>query len=109
MGKSHRHPIKESQMTATKLTAFAATAAVTLSGLAPAIGHAKATGPGRYTVTKQAYVDVKPGGPFTGTMFKGNTFKVERLSKSGKYAYGMAYGHVNRHAWIDAAVLQKAT
>jgi hypothetical protein len=95
-------------MTATKLTAFAATAAVALSGLAPAIGQAKATGPGKDTVTKQAYVKLKPEGPFTGTVFKGNTFKVERLSPSGKYAYGMAYGHVNRHAWIDAGVLQKA-
>jgi hypothetical protein len=47
-------------MTTTKLTAFAATAAVALSGLAPAIGQAKATGPGKYTVTKQAYVDLKP-------------------------------------------------
>ena len=25
--------------------------------------------------------------------------------RSGKYAYGMVYGHVNRHAWIDASVL----
>jgi hypothetical protein len=94
-------------MTATKLTAFAATAAVALSGLAPAVGQAKATGPGKYTVTKQVYVFMKPAMIFTGTMFKGNTFKVERLSPSGKYAYGMAYGHVNRHAWIDAGVLQK--
>jgi hypothetical protein len=106
MGKSHP-PIQEHQMIATKLTALAATAAVALSALAPAIGQAKATGPGRYTVSKQVYVYVKPGLRFTGTMFKGNTFKVERLSKSGKWAYGMAYGHVNRHAWIDAGALRK--
>lgn len=95
-------------MIATKLTAFAATAAVALSGLAPAVGQANATGPGKYSVTKQVYVYLKAGKIFTGTMFKGNTFKVERLSPSGKFAYGMAYGHVNRHAWIDADVLQKA-
>jgi hypothetical protein len=92
-------------MTATKLTALAATTAVALSALAPAVGQAKATQPGKYTVTKQVYVYRQPAMQFTGTMFKGNTFKVERLSKSGKYAYGMAYGHVNRHAWIAAAVL----
>jgi hypothetical protein len=23
----------------------------------------------------------------------------------GKWAYGMVYGHVNRHDWIDASVL----
>jgi hypothetical protein len=38
--------------------------------------------------------------------YKGNTIKVEKLSKSGKYAYGMVYGHVNRHAWVDASILQ---
>ncbi len=31
--------------------------------------------------------------------------KVERLSPSGKWAYAMVYGHVNRHDWIDASVL----
>ena len=39
-------------------------------------------------------------------MFKGNTIKVEKLSRNGKYAYGMVYGHVNRHAWVDAGVLK---
>ena len=48
-------------MTATKITAFAATAAVAVSALAPAVGMAKATGPGKYTVTKQAYVYKQPG------------------------------------------------
>jgi hypothetical protein len=43
-------------MNATKLTAFAATAAVAVSALPPAVGSAKATGPGKYTVTKQVYV-----------------------------------------------------
>jgi hypothetical protein len=33
--------------------------------------------------------------------------KVERLSPSGKWAYAMVYGHVNRHDWIDADVLTK--
>ncbi len=92
-------------MSATKITAFAATAAVALSGLAPAIGMAKATGPGKYTVTEQSYVYKQPTKVVDGTMYKGNSFKVERVSRSGKYAYGMAYGHVNRHVWIDASVL----
>jgi hypothetical protein len=92
-------------MTTTKITAFAATAAVALTALAPAIGMAKATGPGRYTVTEQAYVYKQPTKIVDGTVFKGNTIKVEKLSKSGKYAYGMVYGHVNRHAWVDASVL----
>jgi len=95
-------------MTATKITALAATAAVALSGLVPATGMAKATGTGKHTVNqKDEYVFVKPAMGFSGTMFKGETFKVERLSKSGKYAYGMAYGHVNRHVWIDAGALTR--
>jgi hypothetical protein len=92
-------------MTATKITAFAATAAVALSAVAPAIGMAKATGPGKYTVTKQSYVYKQPTKVVDGTVYKGNTIKVEKLSKSGKYAYGMVYGHVNRHAWVDASAL----
>ena len=94
-------------MNATKLTAFAATAAVAVSAVAPAVGMAKATAPGKYTVTKQAYVYKEPGKIFDGTVFKGNTVKVERLSPSGKWAYAMVYGHVNRHDWIDASVLTK--
>ena len=92
-------------MTTTKITAFAATAAVALAALAPAIGMAKATGPGKYTVTKQSYVYKQPTKVVDGTVYKGNTIKVEKLSKSGKYAYGMVYGHVNRHAWVDASAL----
>jgi hypothetical protein len=94
-------------MTATTLTAFAAAAAVAASALAPAVGMAKANGPGKYTVTKQVYVYKQPGKVFDGTVFKGNTVKVERLSPSGKWAYAMVYGHVNRHDWIDASVLTK--
>ena len=94
-------------MTTTKITAFAATAAVALTALAPAVGMAKATGPGKYTVDHQAYVYQQPAKIVDGTVFKGNTIKVEKLSKSGKYAYGMVYGHVNRHAWVDASILTK--
>lgn len=93
-------------MTTTKIAALATTAAIGLSGLAPAAGIAKATHPGKYGVSvKNTYVYVRAGVGFDGTMFKGETFKVERLSPSGKWAYGMAYGHVNRHAWISAAAL----
>lgn len=95
-------------MTTSKLAALATAATVALSGLAPAAGLAKASHPGKASVAvKSTYVYVKPGIVFTGTMFKKETFKVERLSPSGKWAYGMAYGHVNRHAWISAAALSQ--
>ncbi|WP_205697171.1 hypothetical protein [Conexibacter sp. SYSU D00693] len=91
--------------TTKKLTTIAVAAALTVGGAAPSVAGAKATAPGKHTVTKQTYVYKQAGKIFDGTMFKKDTFKVERLSKSGKWAYGMAYGHVNRHAWIPAAVL----
>jgi hypothetical protein len=92
-----------------KLTALGLTAAIGAgAAAAPATSLAKATGPGKYTVTaKTTYTFHKgPAKGWDGTLFKGNTFKVERLSQSGKWAYGMAYGHVNRHAWVDASVLE---
>jgi hypothetical protein len=92
-------------MTARKITAFAATAAVAIGGVVPAVGMAKATHKGTYTVNKKVYVYKQAGKIFDGTVFNGNTVKVERLSPSGKWAYGMVYGHVNRHDWIDASAL----
>jgi hypothetical protein len=94
-------------MNATKLTTLAASAAVAVTAFAPAASMAKASGPGKYTVTKQAYVYREPGKIFDGTVFKGNTVKVERVSKSGKWAYAMVHGHVNRHDWIDASIVTK--
>lgn len=90
----------------TKITAIAATAAIALTAAAPAMAKGDAA-TGKYKVTEQAYVQKQAGKIFDGTLFKNETFKVERFSKSGKYAYGMAYGHVNRHAWIATSALKK--
>jgi len=91
-----------------KLTAIATTAVLAIAGAAPATGAAKATGTGKHTVKAEStYVFKQAGKVFDGTLFKGETFKVKRLSKSGKYAYGMAYGHVNRHVWIEADALKR--
>ena len=91
-----------------KLTAIGMTAAIGIGAAAPATSLAKATGPGKYAVAvKSTYTFHKgPAKGFDGTLFTGETFKVERLSKSGKWAYGMAYGHVNRHAWVAASALK---
>jgi hypothetical protein len=92
-------------MAHTKLTALAA-AGVALAVLTPATAIAKATHPGTYKLNRTEYVYRKPGKRFDGTLFSGNRFKVERLSPSGKWAYGMAYGGVKRHDWIRAAALR---
>jgi hypothetical protein len=93
-----------------RITALGVTAVLAAGALAaPASSVAKATGPGKYTVAVDAtYTFHKgPHQGFDGTLFRGNTFKVKRISKSGKWAYGMAYGHVNRHAWVRAADLTR--
>jgi len=96
----------ELAMPCIKLTALAATMAVGGAAALPAAGVATARRPGKHTViVNSAYVTREPGKIFDGTLFKGQTFKVTRLSKSGKYAYGYAYGHVNRKDWIEAKAL----
>ena len=72
-----------------KLTALGLTAAIGLGAAAvPATGLAKAIGPGKYTISeKSVYAYAKgPAKGWTGTLFKGNTVKVERIAKSGKWA-----------------------
>jgi hypothetical protein len=90
-----------------RITALGLTAAVGIGAASvPAASMAKATGPGRHTVIAQTYTFHKgPAVGFDGTLFKGDTFKVSRISKSGDWAYGYAYGHVNRKAWVKASAL----
>ena len=45
------------------------------------------------------YVRTEPGGAFLGTLYRPQTFYVERVS--GDWAYGFAYGDVNRHGWVQ--------
>ena len=89
-----------------KTTALAIAASLAAAALLPATSGATATDTGRHIVNADAtLVTVKPGVGFSGTMAKGRTFDVRRLSPSGKYAYGRAYGHVNRNVWVEAAKL----
>lgn len=90
-------------MTATKLAAFVATAAVALT---PAAASAKATGRGAHLVNKQVYVYKQAGKVFDGTAFKGDNFRVKRLSPSGKWAYGY-FNRVARNVWILSGALNK--
>ncbi|MEU1592582.1 hypothetical protein ABZ468_06900 [Streptomyces sp. NPDC005708] len=45
------------------------------------------------------YVRTDPGGAWMGTLHKGQTFLVE--SKQSGWAYGFAYGDINRHGWVQ--------
>ncbi|MEU6577619.1 hypothetical protein [Streptomyces sp. NPDC046805] len=45
------------------------------------------------------FVRTDPGGAWMGTLYKGQTFLVE--SKQSGWAYGFAYGNINRHGWVQ--------
>jgi hypothetical protein len=46
------------------------------------------------------FVRTSPGGAWMGTLHSGETFLVEGPRSSG-YIYGFAYGHINRHGWVQ--------
>ena len=84
---------------------------VRAAALAAAIGAALLLGSGpaqaangtigeRETVCAQdLFVRTDPGGAWMGTLYKGQTFLVE--SKQSGWAYGFAYGDINRHGWVQ--------
>jgi hypothetical protein len=83
---------------AAAVTAVAA-AALTTVGAGPA-SAANGTVGQRETVCAQSLsVRTAPGGAWMGTLTKPQTFDVERVS--GGWVYGFAYGHVNRHGWVQ--------
>jgi len=91
-----------------KLAAVALSGAIAAAALVPAAGSAMATGSGTYKVIPDRLnVYEQPAKGYEGLLTKGNTFKVKKLSASGKYAYGMAYGHVNKMGWVTASSLTK--
>ncbi len=61
----------------------------------------------REVCAKSTYVKRSPGFVVIGTLFKDQKIKVTRYDKSGKHAYGYAYGHVRKHGWVDTADLCK--
>lgn len=89
-----------------KLTSLVLAAAITAGGVAPTAAGAKATSPGKHKVNVETYVYKEAGKLFDGTVFKKDAFKVKRISKSGKWAYGFA-DRVGRNVWIKASALDK--
>jgi hypothetical protein len=91
-----------------KLAALGIAGAIAATAIVPATGSATATKAGTYEVTPtKLNVYEEPAKGYEGVLFKGESFKVTKLSKSGKYAYGMAYGHVNKKGWVTASSLSK--
>lgn len=44
-------------------------------------------------------VRTAPGGAWMGELTQGQSFQVEQVS--GGWVYGFAYGHINRHGWVQ--------
>ena len=91
-----------------RLAVVALSGAVAAAAIVPATGSATATKAGTYKVTPtKLTVYEQPTKGYEGLLTKGQSFKVKKLSASGKYAYGMAYGHVNKMGWVTASSLSK--
>lgn len=80
---------------------IAAAAAVAVLAVPSAAQAAYGTIGVRETVCAESlFVRTDPGGAWMGTLYAGQTFLVEGPKSSG-YIYGFAYGHVNRHGWVQ--------
>lgn len=56
----------------------------------------------RRTVCAQTlYVRDAPAGIFIGTLYYGQSIDVTKYSPSGDWAYGFAYGNVNKWGWVQ--------
>ena len=77
------------------------TAAVTAVALTPAPAHAAngTVGQRETMCADSLFVRTEPLGAWMGTLYKPQTFLVERVN--GSWVYGFAYGHVNRHGWVQ--------
>lgn len=77
-----------------------AVSAAMLLGTGPAQAYSNGTIGERETVCAQdLFVRTDPGGAWMGTLYQGQTFQVE--SKQSGWAYGFAYGYINRHGWVQ--------
>jgi hypothetical protein len=81
---------------------------LTLTLATPALAADNADKTGVHEVcAKSTYVKRSPGFVVLGTLFKDQKIKVTRYDKTGKHAYGYAYGHVRKHGWVVTADLCK--
>lgn len=82
----------------TALLAVGVAAALAFS-TAPASAADGTPGQRETVCAESLSVRTQPLGAWMGTLTYPQTFKVERVS--GDWAYGFAYGHVNRKGWVQ--------
>lgn len=59
----------------------------------------------RHVCAQDVYLRDAPAGVMIGLLVYGDTFDQEKLSPSGAWAYGMAYGNANKHGWVMESAL----
>jgi hypothetical protein len=79
-------------------TALAASALVATTA-APAQAANGTVGVRETVCADTLYVRTEPLGAWMGTLYRGQTFLVEKLD--GSWVYGFAYGDINRHGWVQ--------
>ncbi|MER8013898.1 hypothetical protein ACIQ7S_13220 [Streptomyces griseoluteus] len=77
----------------------AAVGAVLLLGSSPARAADGTVGTRETVCAQDLFVRTEPVGAWMGTLYKGQTFLVE--SKRSGWAYGFAYGDINRRGWVQ--------
>ncbi|GJF31441.1 hypothetical protein KNE206_41410 [Kitasatospora sp. NE20-6] len=82
----------------TAAASAALTAAVALTA-APALAADGTVGQREAVCAHDLYVRTAPGGAWTGTLYTGQTFLVERAQPG--WVYGFAYGDINRRGWVQ--------
>jgi hypothetical protein len=87
----------------TRLTRTAAVTAIAASAIATAVAAAPAASASttRMVCANDLYVRQTPQGVVIGTLLYGHHMRVDRYSPSGQYAYGYAYGQVNKYGWVQ--------
>jgi hypothetical protein len=80
----------------------ALTGAVLFAAAAPAQATTNAT-PGQVesVCANDLAVRSEPGGAWFDYLYRGENFLVHRLSPSGQWVYGHAYGHVHADGWVQ--------
>ncbi len=73
-------------------------------------GEAPASTPlhlGLHNANERSYVYEQPGVAFRGTIFLGDLFDVTRISRTGRWAQGYAWGKRSHKVWIPSSVLSR--
>lgn len=111
-----RHPKRSLAGVVAALSAFALAPAPALAAAAPSSPLVSSStdsakpdlvGQRRTVRVKQLLTYHDPAKSYTGSLQRGQSFKVSRVSPTGTYAYGFAYGKTNTHAWVRTRDLLK--